>query len=226
MNTLRNVGLIMDGNGRWAESQGKHRLEGHTQGIVNMIALISYAFDCGVENIMCYGLSTENLRRPKEEITHIYDLMLEIYDRFVAMMHEKKAYVKYVGNLDVLPQVVRESMDRAECELRPYRNSGRTAYIGIVYGSRAEMLRAINAAIDRGERLTEAEFLESLDVPVDMDLIIRTGGEQRLSNFMLYQASYSELYFSEKYFPDFNPNDMDVAFQWYNGRSRRFGTVK
>lgn len=226
MNVLRNVGLIMDGNGRWAQEQGKRRLEGHTQGIVTMISLISYAFDCGVENIVCYGLSTENLQRPQDEILHIYDLILEIYDRFVSMMHEKKAYVKYVGNISVLPRPVRESMEKAERELSVYKDSGRTAFIGVVYGSRAEIIRAVNNAIDKGEKLTEERFLSQLDVPIDLELIIRTGGEQRLSNFMLYQASYSELYFSEKYFPDFNQNDMESVFQWYHNRKRRFGLIK
>jgi undecaprenyl diphosphate synthase len=223
--TLRNVGLIMDGNGRWAQKQNKPRLEGHTEGIKTMTKLIAHAFDRGVENIMCYGLSTENLARPTQEISHIFDLMLEIYSSFVAMMKEKQAFVRYVGNLDVLPSIVRASMAKAERELEPFKNSGRTAYIGIAYGSRNEMLNAINSAIEKGEKLTEDGFLSSLEVPINLDLIIRTGGEQRLSNFMLYQASYSELYFSDKYFPEFSGEDMDEAFEWFNTRKRRFGKI-
>ncbi|MBO5223655.1 MAG: di-trans,poly-cis-decaprenylcistransferase [Clostridia bacterium] len=224
-NVLRNVGLIMDGNGRWAQTQNKPRLEGHTQGIITMTSLIAHAFDKGVENIMCYGLSTENMSRPTTELSHIFDLMLDIYEKFVTMMTEKQASVVYVGNLDVLPGIVRASMQKAQNALNKFKGSGRTAYIGIAYGSRNEIVNAINTAIDSGERVTESSFLSSLDVPIDLDLIIRTGGERRLSNFMLYQSSYAELYFSDKFFPEFTGDDMDEAFDWYNNRKRRFGKI-
>lgn len=224
--SLRNVGLIMDGNGRWAQMKNQPRLSGHTQGIENMITLIAHAFDCGVENIVCYGLSTENLFRAKEEIGHIYELMLDIYDRFVKMMKEKKAYVKYVGNTHLLPSTVQASMKRVEEELKEFKDSGRTAYIGIVYGSKNEIVNAVNRAVEKGETVDEDKFLSSLDVPINLDLIIRTGGEHRLSNFVLYQASYAELYFSDKFFPEYSPEDMSEAFEWYAGRKRRFGLVK
>ena len=224
-NTLRHVGVIMDGNGRWAQNQNKPRYEGHTQGIRNMTALISHAFDKGVESVTCYGLSTENLARPQEELSHIYMLMIDAYTDFVTRMKEKKAGVKYIGNLDVLPSAVRASMKMVERELAPYKDSGRMVYIGVAYGSRREIVCAINRAIEKGEMVTEEGFLSELEAPINLDLIIRTGGEQRLSNFMLYQASYAELYFSGKYFPDFNFDDMDEAFAWYDGRKRRFGKI-
>lgn len=215
----------MDGNGRWAQAQNKPRLEGHTQGILTMTELIAHAFDKGVENIMCYGLSTENLSRPQAELSHIFELMIEIYGKFVEMMIEKQASVVYVGNLDVLPAPVRASMQKAQAMLSRFEGSGRTAYIGVAYGSRNEIVNAINTAVDKGERVTEDGFLSALDVPVNLDLIIRTGGEHRLSNFMLYQASYAELYFSDKFFPEFTDADMDEAFDWYAGRKRRFGKI-
>ena len=110
-------------------------------------------------------------------------------------------------------------------KLAEFKNSGRIAYIGVAYGSRREIVCAINKAIEKGEMVTEEGFLSCLDAPINLDLVIRTGGEQRLSNFMLYQSSYAELYFSDKYFPDFTPEDMDEAFAWYDGRKRRFGKI-
>ncbi|MCM1438912.1 MAG: polyprenyl diphosphate synthase [Roseburia sp.] len=219
------VGLIMDGNGRWAKKNGKRRMEGHTKGILNMISLCSHAFDRGVKNMVCYGLSTENLKRPVQEVEHIYKLVVGAFDLFVTTFTKQQACVKYIGNTDILPAEVCASMERCEKELSKFRNSGRTIYIGIAYGSRHEMVSAINRAVERGEKVTEEKFLSMLGMPLEPQLIIRTGGEKRLSNFLLYQASYSELYFSDKMFPDFGDADFDQALSWYAERNRRYGLV-
>lgn len=217
------VGLIMDGNGRWALQQNKSRLEGHTKGIVNMMTISAYAFDCGVKNMVCYGLSTENLKRAAEEVHHIYDLVIDAFGAFVSLFSEKRACVKFIGDLGALPEEVKASMRRSEEALRPFEGMGRTIYIAIAYGSRNEIVRAVNAAVERGEKVTEESFLKSLSMPCEPELIIRTGGEMRLSNFLLYQSSYSELYFTPTLFPDFSKEDLDEAFAWYATRKRRFG---
>ncbi len=224
INVPESVGLIMDGNGRWMKNQGRSRLEGHTYGIANMTRLISHMLDRGVKNVVCYGLSTENLHRPQAEIEHIYQLIVDIYEPFVKMMEEKQACVKYAGNLEALPSYALASMKHAEQKLSRFADTGRCVYIGVAYGGRNEIVRAIPSVQD-AENLTEEEFLSRLSVPVNLDLIIRTGGEHRLSNFMLYQAAYAELYFSDKLFPEFTEQDLDQAFAWYNTRKRRFGLL-
>lgn len=220
------VGLIMDGNGRWAEKDNRDRTDGHARGIMHMISLVAHAFDCGVRNIVCYGLSTENLNRPKREVENIYKLVVDVFGLFVSTFSEKQACVKYIGNIGILPEAVRNSMKRSEEALSRFKDTGRTIYVAIAYGSRFEIVSAINGAIKRGEPVTEESFLSMLSLPVEPELIIRTGGERRLSNFLLYQASYSELYFSDKLFPDFTERDMDEALKWYSTRNRRYGLIE
>lgn len=221
----RNVGLIMDGNGRWAIKHHKHRIEGHTKGIYNMISLVAHAFGCGVKNIICYGLSTENLERPKEEVEHIYKLMLDVFELFVTTFSKIQASVKYIGNLQALPEAVRESMKKSEEALNKFSASGKVLYVAVAYGSRNEIVNAIHKLDKENKVVTEESILSELSVPIEPDLVIRTGGERRLSNFLLYQVSYSELYFSNKFFPDFTYKDMNKAFRWFSRRHRRFGLI-
>lgn len=216
----------MDGNGRWAKKQNAHRTAGHTKGIYHMISLVLHAFERGVKNVVCYGLSTENLSRPKEEVEHIHQLMLEVFDYFVSAFTKIQACVRYIGKLDELPEVVRASMQRAERALDKFQNTGKTLYVAVAYGSRYEIVSAINEAVERGQRVSEESFLSMLSLPLEPDLIIRTGGEKRLSNFLLYQSSYAELYFSSKLFPEFTAEDLDRALKWYGRRKRRFGRVE
>lgn len=223
--TPKSVGLIMDGNGRWALDRNDNRLAGHTAGMMNMISLVAHAFDRGVHNMICYGLSTENMSRPLPEVEHIFELVVGIYDYFISTFKKIGACVKYVGNLTALPQKVQLSLKRSEKDLEQFAGNDKTLYVGIAYGSRHEIVSAVNAAVERGERVTEESFMSSLSVPIVPDMIIRTGGERRLSNFLLYQASYSELYFSDKLFPDFTVADFDEALKWYASRNRTYGTV-
>ena len=222
----KHIGLIMDGNGRWAEERGLARKEGHTRGIENMLRLASEAFYLGAESFVCYSLSTENLRREPEELSHILSLVIKYADVFIALCRRQRIAVKYVGRLSLLPPETQESLRMTEAALSEFAGEGRTVYIAIAYGSRAELIDAVNDAVRSGRTVTEESFLESLLLPVELDLIIRTGGERRLSNFFLYQASYSELYFSDKYFPDFSSADLREAFEWFSHRKRRYGLVK
>ena len=220
------VGIIMDGNGRWAEQRGLARNEGHSRGIVNMIELAVRAFELGAEKFVCYSLSTENLKRDKNELTHILGLIIEHFDSFIAICKKHRIAAKYIGRLDLLPKEIYDSISRTESILSEFDGEGRTMYIAIAYGSRDEMIQSINKAIEIGKPLDEKSFLSSLMLPVDLDLVIRTGGERRLSNFFLYQCSYAELYFSDKYFPDFNGEDLGEAVEWFSSRTRRYGLVK
>ena len=222
----KTLGIILDGNGRWAEKNGLHRIEGHTAGIVNLVKITDEAFDLGVETVVLYGLSTENLFRERVEVEHIYKLVIEAFDLFVKTFSKRRACVRYIGNTSRIPDPVLKSMKRAEEALKPFENCGRTIYIGIAYGSRHEIVSAINSLVERGMKTTEQDFLSELSAPVEPELIIRTGGEKRLSNFMLYQCSYSELYFSNKLFPEFDRSDLEKAFRWFSRRERRYGLIK
>lgn len=220
------IGLIMDGNGRWAKQNHLSRSQGHTKGIENMMRLLAYAFDNGVKTAICYALSTENLNRDPAELDHILGLIGKVFDYFVSVFSPKQVSISYVGNIEALPEEVRAHMKRTEDALRVHENSGKKLYVAVAYGGRDEIIRAVNSAVREQRLVTEEEFLSMLSVPVEPDLLIRTGGEKRLSNFLLYQASYAELYFSDKMFPDFTIEDLNVAFEWYSGRKRKFGLVK
>ena len=221
----KHVGIIMDGNGRWAEERSLPRKEGHTRGIVNMITLASHAFAMGAETFVCYSLSTENLKREKDELDHILSLVLKYFDEFVATCRKYRIAARFAGSLELLPPEIQASLSRTEELLSEFAQKGRTIYIAIAYGSRAEIISAVNKAVAAGTPVTEESFLSSLSLPLDLDLVIRTGGERRLSNFFLYQASYAELYFSDKYFPDFSPEDLQEAFSWFSARKRRYGLL-
>ncbi len=220
-----NIGLIMDGNGRWAVNRGETRSAGHTAGIVNMITLVVHAFEMGVKNVICYGLSTENLKRPRNEVDHIFELIIKIHDYFITTFNRIGACVKYIGDLASLPTVIQTSLSDSEKELSKFLYNGKTLYVSIAYGGRNEIVNAVNTAVKNGVPVTEEQFMSLLSVPIEPDLIIRTGGERRLSNFLLYQASYSELFFSDKLFPDFNADDLDAALEWYASRRRTYGNL-
>jgi len=220
------IGIIMDGNGRWAKQHDLSRTVGHTKGIENMMHLLAYAYDRGVKTATCYALSTENLKRDKAELDHILSLIGKVFDYFVSVFSKKQVSISYVGNRDLLPDEITAHMKRTEEALSVYRDSGKILYVAIAYGGRSEIIEAVNNAVRNNKTVTEEEFLSMLSVPVEPDLVIRTGGEKRLSNFLLYQTSYSELYFSDKLFPDFSTDDLDEAFDWYSKRKRNYGLVK
>ena len=222
----KNVGVIMDGNGRWATLRELPRYFGHTKGMLNMLKMIVDIFELGAENVACYSLSTENLNRDKEEVAHILELVLKYFDKFVETCKEHKICAKMVGNLDLFPGEIKESLLKTQSILSEFEGMGRTVYVAVAYGSRDEIVTAINKAIQKGELVTEESFLKSLSLPMDLDLIIRTGKEKRLSNFFLYQASYAEIYFSDKLYPDFDKDDLVEIFDWYAKRKRKYGLVE
>jgi undecaprenyl diphosphate synthase len=191
-----------------------------------MLSLAEAAFSLGVQNFICYSLSTENLRREKDELYHILGLVTKYEKEFIELCKRHRISAKYVGRLELLPKDVLDSLHRTEDVLSEFASEGRVMYIAIAYGSRAEIIDAVNEAVRNGAAVDEESFLGLLSLPCELDLIIRTGGERRLSNFFLYQASYAELYFSDKYFPDFSREDLEEAFLWFSERKRRYGLVK
>lgn len=217
------IAIIMDGNGRWAKKRLMPRSFGHKQGMERMIGLMEHAFDLGVKYITVYALSTENLKRPQEELEGLYNLIRNHFTKYMERVCSKGVRLKAIGDTSLLPTDVQEILKNSEKTTEMHEGKG--INIALCYGSRAEIVRATNLAVEKGEKVTEESFAKLLytSEQPDPELIIRTGKEIRLSNFLLYQSAYSELYFSDKMFPEFSDKDLEKAIIWYLGRTRRFG---
>lgn len=219
------VGVIMDGNGRWAKKRLMPRSAGHRNGMDRMISLAEHAKDTGIKYLTVYALSTENLSRPKDELEGLFNLFRKYFVKNVKKLYEQNSAVKVIGDLSALPEDVAQLIE--DGEKNSPENAQFTLIFAINYGGRNEILNAVNRAVEKGEILDRAGFenlLYTNGIP-DPDLIIRTGGEIRLSNFLIYQSAYSELYFTDVLFPDFTNAEFDKAIENYLSRERRFGKV-
>ena len=217
------IAIIMDGNGRWAKKRMMPRSMGHKHGMERMVGLMERAFELGVQYITVYALSTENLKRPQEELDALFNLFRNNFKQALGKVCARGVRLRALGDVSLLPEDIVKVLRESEEETAKYE--GRGINIAVCYGARDEIVHAVNAAIEKGEKVTEESFAKLLythDLP-DPDLIIRTGKEVRLSNFLLYQAAYSELYFSDKMFPEFSDKDLDKAIISYSKRTRRFG---
>ena len=219
----KHIAVIMDGNGRWAKSRLLPRSLGHKEGMHRMIGMLEHAYDVGVEYMTVYALSTENLKRPQEELEGLYNLIRNHFVEEMRKLCARGVRLRVLGDLSLLPQDVEKLLRQAEEETACF--TGRGLNIALAYSARSELARAVNEAVARGERVTEetlSDLLYTHGQP-DPDLVIRTGKEMRLSNFLLYQSAYAELYFSEKMFPDFSDKELDKAIAEFGKRTRRFG---
>ncbi len=215
----RYVAIIMDGNARWAASRGLSVTEGHRAGTDTLKRTVNIAGDLGVEQLTVYAFSTENWTRPDQEVTGIMSLFVERLRREAPELDEEGVRLRIIGRRDRVDERVREEIEWAE-QLTAH-NTGRTLFVAFDYGGRAEILHAAAAYAGGGEE----EFRSRLYAPdlEDPQLIIRTGGEQRISNFLLWEAAYSELYFSERMWPDFDREEFERAVSSYGSREYRFG---
>ena len=222
------VGLIMDGNRRWAKSRLLPVSAGHAEGMKRMIALARKAKELGVRYFTVYALSTENLDRPAEELEKMFELIKKNFLPCVKKLNAVGARLKVMGDLSLFPDDVREAVERGiELSERSVKDEDFTLIMALCYGARKEIVDAANRAVRKNIEVTEAEFSKLLylgDVP-DPDFIIRTGGEVRLSNFLLWQCAYAELYFTDTLFPDFTGARFVKALQAYSSRTRRFGKI-
>ena len=219
----RHIAIIMDGNGRWANKRLVPRSVGHKHGMERMIGLIERAFDLGVEYVTVYALSTENLKRPQGELEGLFNLIRNHFREYIGRICENGIRLRIIGDASLLPEDVQQILKDCEKDTEKYDKKG--INVALAYGSRAEIVQAVNRAVERGEKVTEESLSALLYTggQPDPDLIIRTGKEVRLSNFLLYQAAYAELYFSEKMFPEFSDEDLDEAIEEFSRRTRRFG---
>ena len=224
----RHVAVIMDGNGRWAQKRGLPRSAGHKAGAESFRRLGTYCKELGIDYLTVYAFSTENWKRPPEEIDGIMQLLRRYLHECIDTMERDGNRLRFLGDLSVLDDDLKELI-RETNEISA-RIEGFQANVCLNYGGRDEIVRAVNrfAAEHPGETITEAamaEYLDTAGIP-DPNLIIRTGGEYRISNFLMWESAYSELYFTDVLWPDFSEKDIDEAVAEYRHRDRRFGGVK
>lgn len=223
------VGIIMDGNGRWAQKRGLARSLGHKAGADNLLSLCKHISKVGVKYLSLYAFSTENFKREAGEVNYLMNLFIELFNSKLKELSDNNVKVIFSGRREPLPEKVLKAMD--EVVTYSENNTGLILNICINYGGRAEI-------VDMTKKLCELYknneiTLEDIDYDLvnknlyhelpDVDLVIRTSGELRISNFMLYQSSYAEYYFPETLFPDFNEKEFDKAILEFNKRNRRFG---
>lgn len=232
-NIPRHVAIIMDGNGRWATKRGLPRSAGHRAGMEALRDLITASSELGIEALTLYAFSTENWKRPRDEVGTLFSLVVEYFNREISELHEKGVRIRVLGDISCVPQKARAALMRAEDIT--HDNSGLKLNLAINYGARAELVRAAKAlaedvsnggmAPDAIDEAAVSSRLYTSGQP-DVDLLIRTGGEMRLSNFLLYQSAYAELLFTDTLFPDFDKAHYLDAIREFQGRSRRFGAIK
>ncbi len=216
------VGIIMDGNRRWAKEKNKKTIEGHLAGANRIISLAKYIFDKGVKYLSIYAFSTENFNRSAEEVSYLMGLIIKFFNERVHELHDYNIKIVVSGLRDNLSKDVLKCIDNV-VELTK-NNTGGVLNVCLNYGGRREIVDAVNKIKEANITVTEDSFGKYLynDLP-DLDFVIRTSGEERISNFMLWQISYAEFYFPKVYFPDFDEKEFDKALEIYNNRNRRFG---
>ena len=227
------VSIIMDGNGRWATARGLDRTEGHKAGVLSLREAVTTSVRLGLDVLSVYAFSTENWKRPQREVDLLMRLFAETLLKELPLFHQENVKLRFFGDLEALPEKTRKTFQRGLDETA--QNTGMTFALAVNYGSRTELTRAavllahqIAEGTVSADSVTPADFEKNLYTAglSDPDLLIRTSGELRLSNYLLWQLAYSELYVTQTYWPDFSKWDFLRAIKDYQGRERRFGGVK
>ncbi len=232
-NKIRHVAIIMDGNGRWAKQRGLDHIEGHKEGSEAVKRTLEAAKEFGLEYLTLYAFSTENWKRSEKEVTALMELLSSFIDEYIEEVMKHEIRIRAIGRLYQLPEKTRKKLEWAIEQTA--ENFGGTVVLALSYGGRAEIVDAVkniaHDAIDGKilpDKIDEKSFQQYLyapDIP-DPDLMIRTSGECRISNFLLWELSYSEIYISEVMWPDFNKEEFKKAIEDYSRRDRRFGKRK
>ncbi|NLJ99353.1 MAG: isoprenyl transferase [Tissierellia bacterium] len=231
-NLPKHIAIIMDGNGRWAKDRSLPRTSGHQEGMKRVVDIVEATNNLGVEYLSLYAFSTENWKRPKKEIDALMKILVFYIRNELDKIHKNNIKIKIMGDISLLPKVPRKEVEKAIEKTK--NNSKMVLNIGLNYGSRDEIIRSIKniledvnlGKIDKDDINVElfSKYLYTKDIP-DPDLLIRPSGELRLSNFMLYQIAYTELWFSDIYWPDFKEEYLYKAILDYQKRNRRFGGI-
>ncbi len=224
------VAIILDGNRRWAKKRGLPTLQGHTEGANNLERITTYCNKIGIKYLTVYAFSTENWKRSEEEVNYLMKLLAQYIDDFEKKFKNSNARIRLAGDINRLPKYLQESIRKIEEKTKD--NDGITLNLCINYGGREEIVNATKIIANKVKEnvlsiddITEeliSKNLRTYDAP-DPDILIRAGGEKRLSGFLLWQCSYSELYFSDKLWPDFNEEELDNIIKDFNNRKRNFG---
>ena len=222
----RHVAFILDGNGRWAEKRGLPRLEGHRAGVKNIHRIVECLNRHGIEYVTLYAFSTENWNRPADEVNGIFEILIKMIGKETRELNKAGVRIRHIGRLQGLPEGVQKSIRQAMALTE--NNRGMTLGVALNYGGRAEILDAVSRITadkinpqDIDEKLFN-KYLYTAGLP-DVDLIIRTSGEMRTSNFLIWQSAYSEYYFTPVLWPDFDEAELEKALLAYSQRQRRFG---
>ena len=220
--SLKHIAFIMDGNGRWAKARGMERPEGHKEGVKVFERVANTCFDFGLEAVTFYAFSTENWKRPPEEIKTIMGLLSKYLDKCGDSLIKNEVRIRVLGDKTALDPKLRKKIEKLENESKQFKKS---LNVAINYGGRDEIVYACQKLVDEGKKITKENISLSLYTGdcVEPDMIIRTAGERRLSNFLLWQSSYSELYFTDVLWPDFSDDDLILAINDFYSRRRKFG---
>lgn len=222
----KHISIIMDGNGRWASMKGLSRTEGHKAGVKSVTRVIKYCSQLKIEYLTLFTFSQENWSRPHKEVLALMKLLISSLNKELNSMIKNNIKFKVIGDLDKLDLITKNSLRKAE--LVTASNNGLTLCLAISYGGRQEIINAINKIIATKKEYTDekefSEFLYTDNIP-DPDLLIRTGDEHRISNFLLWQMAYTEICFSKVFWPDFREKDLDFAIEDFKTRDRRFGKI-
>ena len=224
--TLKHLAIIMDGNGRWAKQRGLSRTKGHEAGVDTIRTISTYcANDDSIETVTFYAFSTENWKRPKLEVDFLMKLLDKYLKKELATYMKENIRFKAIGNLSSFSKALQKRIVYTEEQTQG--NNKLTQVLALNYGGRAEIVDTVNRLISQGKRsISEEDISEALQTPYkDIDLMIRTSGEERVSNFLLWQISYSELSFSPTLWPDFSSQELEEMIQNYHTRIRRFGGI-
>lgn len=222
LNLPNHLAIILDGNGRWAKKRGMPRIYGHQQGVKNLIKISKYCNEIGIKNLTVYAFSTENWNRPKEEVDYLMELLKSNFER-LSKKTDGDVCIKVIGEKTNLREDLLEIINKVEESTK--NNKGMKLNIAFNYGSRDELVHAMKSVVANGEEITKENISKYLYVQ-DVDLLIRTSGECRISNFLLWQISYSEFYFTKVHWPAFNKKELDKALIDFSSRNRRFGGLK
>ncbi len=219
----RHLAVIMDGNGRWARQRRRPRVFGHQAGVKATRRLVEHSLARGIPHLTLFAFSSENWQRPDEEVQGLMQLFMQALEQQTPELKKAGVRLHFVGNLERFSPALQQRMQQAEAQTE--ENHRLQLHVALNYGGRWDILQAVEKLLESGLPVNEENLTAHLamaGIP-DPDLIIRTSGEQRLSNFLLWQGAYSELWFTPVLWPDFSESHLDEALQWYAGRQRRFG---
>lgn len=218
---LQHLAIIMDGNGRWATSQNKPRIFGHKNGVKSVRCVVRESAKLGIKSLTLFAFSSENINRPKLEVDLLFSLFLTALKSEVKKLDDNNIRLKFIGDMSIFPEKIQNLANKAVSDLS--KNTGLELIIAANYGGKWDITHAMQKLNKNNQEITEQNIAKNLSINYDIDLVIRTSGEQRISNFLLWQCAYSEFYWTEVMWPDFDEVEFHKAVTEFEHRKRRFG---